>query len=333
MLKNEIASVMEDNGRIVEWASAVKYQNTLNSETTEISSMMDAWAKELGKTGFDKDHEISALIAKTFTPDVVTVPSELIDRMFDQASIGEFDDWRVEKAPKNTIQVYDAIRGGNVDRSYIDHSVLTPTWTTLQAETDISLTDLRMNGYKTVSNLINFINEALEYKKIAKIFTTVDTAITGSLAGYVNGSAAADPTDTVAKSLALYLTDVTDGEIPLMFGLNKYIQTISGLAGVTTYLTDAVKNQYNTTGRVQNYAGCDLLGFSGQKKFPDSSYVVPDKRVFGIAGKIGDAITRGETQVLQNTDINSEKIHIKVGGYSFGTCIKDIDKVGKIVLK
>ncbi|MEG1999663.1 MAG: hypothetical protein RR015_06580 [Bacteroidales bacterium] len=299
----------------------------------EVTGLADAWARELGKTGYDKDNELAALITKTFSPEVVTAPSALIERMFDQSTIGEFDDYRIEKAPKNTIQVYDAVAGGNVDRSYIDHTVLTPTWRTLQAETDISLQALRMNGFKTVAELLNYINEALEQRKLSVIFGIVDTAITSSHAGYIDGTAATDPSDTVVKSLALYLNDVTDGEVPFIFGLNKYMQVISGLPGVTTYLTDTVKNQYNTTGRISNYAGCDLIGFSGQKKQADGTLAIPNKKIFGVAGKIGDAITRGETRVLQNTDINSEKIHIKVGGYTFGALIKDIDKVGKIALK
>lgn len=333
MLKNEIASVMEDNGRMIEWASAIKYQNTLTNEMKEVSELADAWARELGKTGKDRDEELAALITKTFTPEVVTMPSSLIERMFDQNNIGEFDDYRVEKAPKNTIRVHDAVIGGNVDRSYIDHTVLTPTWRGLQAETDISLQSLRMNGFKTVAELLNHINESLEQNKLSIIFNMVDTAITSSHAGYVDGTAATDPTDTVVKALSLYLNDVTDGEVPVIFGLNKYMQVISGLSGVTTFLTDAVKNQYNTTGRISNYAGCDLIGYSGQKKLVDGTLVVPDKKIFGVAGKLGDVITRGETRVFQTTDANSEKIHIKVSGYTFGTLIKDIDKAGKIALK
>ena len=134
------------------------------------------------------------------------------------------------------------------------------------------------------------------------------------------------------KALALYLMDVNDDGMPLAFGLNKYIQAVAGLTGVTTYLTDTVKNQYNTTGLVRQYAGMELLGLSGQKKLADESFIVPDKRIFGIAGKVGSAITRGETRVMQETDINSEKIHIKVNGYQFGTMFTDISKVAKVVL-
>lgn len=332
MLKTELSEVMSTNGRVVEWANTIKYDVANQTpEDKDISEVIDAWAKDLGKSGHDSEHELSAMIIKAIDTEVVRTPSALIDRMFDSGSIGEFDDMRGEKEPKNTIKVYESVNGGNVDRSFIDFSVLTPSWTSLQAETDVKLEDLRRGGYKTVATLINYIQEALEQKKVATIMNKVDAAITSGAANYISESTA-NPTETSMKALALYLMDVNDDGMPLAFGLNKYIQAVAGLTGVTTYLTDTVKNQYNTTGLVRQYAGMELLGLSGQKKLADGSFIVPDKRIFGIAGKVGSAITRGETRVMQETDINSEKIHIKVNGYQFGTMFTDISKVAKVVL-
>ena len=331
-MNTELSAIMAETGRVAEWANKIKYKSELTSEDRDITSAMDAWAKELGRTGHDANHELSAMITKAITPEVVTTPSSLIERMFDEASIGEFDDYREEVAPKNTIKVYESVLGGNVDRSFIDFSSLNPTWTSLQAETDLSLADIRRGGYKTVSNLITFIQEALEAKKIASILGIVDGAITNGMAGYI-AEATSMPTETSMQQLALYMADVKDDEMPLAFGLNKYMQVVAGLSGVTSYLTDAVRNMYNTTGLVQNYAGLELMGLSGQKKLADGSFIVPDKTIFGVAGKVGKCITRGETQVLQNTDINSEKIHIKVNGYTFGTLIEDMSKIAKVAMQ
>ena len=329
-MNTELSAIMDQDGRLVEWSNAIKYAPAnLSAEDKEISAVMDAWAKEIGRTGFDKNHEISQLITKSFTPDVVEAPSELIDAMFDTDAIGEFDDYRVEVDPKNTIQVYDAVTGGNVDRSFIDHKVLKPSFQTLQAETDLSLEQLRRGGYKTVANMVNYINEAFELAKVARVLDVVDKAITG--APNLFNEAGSIPTDAVSKALALYLMDTTAGETPVIFGMNKYIMAMAGLDGATQYLTDSVKTQYNTTGKIDMYAGCRLIGLSGTRKLANGSLVIPDKRLFAVAGKIGKCITRGSTNVYQETDINSEKIHIKVSGYSFGTAITDIDKVAKVV--
>ena len=90
-MNTEISAIMDQSGRVLDWANAVKYSPAeLSAEDKEISAVTDAWVKELGKTGFDKDHELSALVTKTFTPDTVSAPSELIDMLFDNDSIGEF---------------------------------------------------------------------------------------------------------------------------------------------------------------------------------------------------------------------------------------------------
>ena len=85
-------------------------------------------------------------------------------------------------------------------------------------------------------------------------------------------------------------------------------------------------------GFLRDYAGVELLGFSGQKKTSDNALLVPDKRVFGIAAKIGSAITRGEARTMQQEDINQERIHVKVAGFTFGYVITNIENVAKIVM-
>lgn len=329
-MNTEISAIMDQSGRVLDWANAVKYSPAeLSAEDKEISAVTDAWVKELGKTGFDKDHELSALITKTFTPETVSAPSELIDMLFDTDSIGEFDDYRVTVDPKNTIEVYDAITGGNVPRSFIDHKVLKPTFCSLQAETSLKLEDIRRGGYKSVANMITNINEAFELARVTRILDILDKALAGG--ENVFTETGATPTEEICRKLATYLMDVTNGETPAIFGQNKYIVGMTGLQSAQYGFSDAVKNQYNKVGKLDMYAGCRLFGLSGVKKLANGDFIIPDKRLFAAAGKIGKVITRGETRTYQETDINNEQIHIKVGGYSFGTVVTDISKAAKVV--
>ena len=330
-MNTEISAIMDQSGRVLDWANAVKYSPAeLSAEDKEISAVTDAWVKELGKTGYDKDHELSALITKTFTPETVSAPSELIDMLFDTDSIGEFDDYRVTVDPKNTIEVYDAIAGGNVPRSFIDHKILKPTFCSLQAETSLKLEDIRRGGYKTVANLIAYINEAFELERVARIINVIDKALADG--DNVFNEAEAVPSDTVSRNLATYLMDVAEnGETPAIFGQNKYIVGLTKLPSAVTGLSNEVKNQYNKLGKFELYADCRLFGLSGVKKLANGNFIIPDKRLFAAAGKIGKVITRGETRTLQETDINNEQIHIKVSGYSFGSVITDISKAAKVV--
>ena len=329
-MNTEISAIMDQSGRVLDWANAVKYSPAeLSAEDKEISAVTDAWVKELGKTGFDKDHELSALVTKTFTPDTVSAPSELIDMLFDNDSIGEFDDYRVTVDPENTIEVYDAITGGNVPRSFIDFKVLKPTFCSLQAETSLKLEDIRRGGYKSVANMITNINEAFELARVTRILDILDKALAGG--ENVFTETGATPTEVICRKLATYLMDVTNGETPAIFGQNKYIVGMTGLQSAQYGFSDAVKNQYNKVGKLDMYAGCRLFGLSGVKKLANGDFIIPDKRLFAAAGKIGKVITRGETRTYQETDINNEQIHIKVGGYSFGTVVTDISKAAKVV--
>ena len=89
--------------------------------------------------------------------------------MFDRGTIGEFDDTKSIIVPKNTLVAYEAAKGGTVDKSYIDLTSASPTWTHLQIDTEISYADLRRNGFKSIAKLTVFAEEALKNKMFFNI--------------------------------------------------------------------------------------------------------------------------------------------------------------------
>lgn len=327
----EFAARLEQPGYLADWARKIVYNCELSAEDREMNVAADEFWKDVGRTGYDRDHELSALITKALTPEIVTVPGELLGRMFAEGSIGEFDDKRIEFGPKNTLNAHEATIGGNVDASYIDHSVLEPTWKTLQIETYIPFQELRRGGYKSVATYVNFAREAFEQKRVGIVMNAVSTAITNGAANYI-GETTAAPTDTSMLALALYLADVTDGEVPFAFALNKYIQAISNLTNANTNKTDVEKSMWFNSGFLTQYSGIDLIGFSGRKLLSDGSNIVPDKTVIGSAGKIGTLDMKGDLRVMQEEDINKEHIHLKLAGFTFGYAITDITKAAKIVI-
>lgn len=325
-MNTEFSSILNQENRMLQWASAVQYnKNNLTAEDKEISAIVDVWAKEIGKTGHDRDHELAALVTRALEGDEVATPSELLDRAFELNAIGEFDDYEAIVA-KNGIQAYEALPGGNVNRTFVDFAALKPEWVGLQAETDISFTKLRRLGAGAVAELLVYIREALEAKKLSKVMEKI---VAGVPAGEnVISESSNLPTDTTMQAIELRLLDAADNdEKPTLFGLNKYIQAITRLDGVTKFATDRVKDMYNSTGFVQYYGGVELFGYSGAKKMADGSFVVPDKTLIGIAGKIGTHVTRGDAHVYEESDINAEKVHLKVGGYQFGVAIAHPEKI------
>lgn len=326
----EFAQNMETQ-EIRDWASKVNRNVALSDTEKNISKQVDAWAKKIGENGADSNREISAFIIKTMDNDVYDKPDALLDLMFDRDSIGEFDDYRINKTPKNTLVAYEAAKGGNVNRSYIDTSYDTPVWKHLQVETDIKYSDLRRNGFRTIANLTMFAEEALLNKKIKAVFDILDGAITGGDQVIAVTGSEANLTIADMDKLALYTIDhIANGDTPLAFGLNKYAQKIAKMAGYDSYMSDSMKDDYNRYGLVKLYGGMLISGFSGARKAADGELLVPDKRIFGVSGRIGTICDRGELRVYETMDNNAEKIDLKFTGYEFGVKVTDASKVAKI---
>lgn len=329
--KIEIAEIMEKNGQMYDWAEKVNRGASLTAEETEISQVVDAWAKEIGTKGKDSDNEIAEFIIKTITDPVYSKPDALIEKMFDSDSIGEFDDYIINNTPKNTLVAYDAAKGGNVFKSYIDTSALTPTWKHAQVETEISYAQLRRGGFKNIANVAVFAKEALDNKKIKDIFSALDTAIAGGNQVFAVTGGESALTKAILDKLSLYVLDhLADGDEGIMFGLNKYAQAIANMSGYTSYMSDKMKDDYNRYGLVKEYGGCLIGGFSGARKAADGELLVPDKRIFGIAGKVGNICDRGELRVYETLDNNKERVSLKFTGYEYGIKITNPENVAKI---
>ena len=329
--KIEIAELMEKNGTMYDWAEKVNRGASLTAEENEISQVVDAWAKEIGTKGKDNDNEIAEFIIKTITDPVYNKPDALIEKMFEMDSIGEFDDCVINKTPKNTLVAYESAKGGNVYKSYIDTSALTPTWKHAQVETEISYAQLRRGGFKNIANMAVFAKEALDNKKIKDVFSALDTAIAGGEQVFEVTGGESALTKTVLDKLSLYVLDhLADGDTGIMFGLNKYAQAIANMSGYTSYMSSTMKDDYNRYGLVKEYGGCLIGGFSGARKAADGELLVPDKRIFGISGIIGTICDRGELRVYETLDNNKERVSLKFTGYEYGIKVTNPENVAKI---
>lgn len=331
MLNTEIASVMNEKGKVFEWASRVKGKMALTDEQNELSEVMDSFAKEVGQTGHDKDHLIAEFIKKVVEPEVDNPDDEILNAMFDMGQIGEFDEKLYNVLPKNTLKVYDAVRGGNVPKSYLDCGVFAPKSIALQTETQIKMSDLRRNGYKSIANMIVLAEEALTNEKYFRILNAVDVALAGGEKEQSITNSGTSPLETSVDELALYLND--RGENPFMIGLTKYTNRLAKMSGFTSFLSEDMKNEFNRYGKLGLYQGVKINGISGARKTGSGLTLVPDKRILGIAGKVGELDMKGELRVLQEEDINKEVINLKFTGYDMNYVIYRLDKMARIVLQ
>jgi len=327
MLKTEIAELMKKDGVMYSVAQKVDYKLNLTAEEKEIADTCDAWAKDIGERGVDNDNEIAAYIKRTVTEEVYNAPDELLDRVFDRGTVGEFDDYEAEKNAKNTLIAYEAAKGGNVDKSWIDFSALTPKWKNRQVETDISYVDLRKNGFKSIAKLTTFAKEALQNALFYDVFGDTDAAITGgdqliSVSGSV-------PTIVAMDALELYLTERNPDALAVC--LTKYAQAIGRMDGYHQYMSDKMKDDFNRYGIVENFGKMGLATIASAHKQGNGDLLIPDKRIFGIAGKIGTLDMKGDLHVYETLDNNKEAVNIKIADFTYGYLINKIENVAKIV--
>lgn len=327
-LKVEVAELMNQPGRVYDVAEKTQYNLNMNTEDKEIAEILDNWVRNDLIQG-DGKRELAQFINRTVSDEIYKAPDYLLDSLFERGSVGEFDDYQVTFAPQNTLTAYEAAKGGNVDRSYLNFSTITPSTRNLQIETDLSYVDMRRNGWKSVANLTTYMTESLRNKQFYQIFNDIDAAITGGEQKIdVTG---AEPTMEAMDALTLYLNEYSDGSVPFTVSLAKYASKMRRMTGYAEYLSDAMKDEFNRYGFAKLYDGVQITSISSAHKLGDGSLLFPDKRIFGIGGKIGFLDQRGETHTYTDYDNNGERIHIMIKDYTYSTAITHIDRVAKIV--
>lgn len=299
-----------------ELACKANHNIALSADEKDLTSELDARFKEIGKAGHDADHEIAQFIRKTVNEDIYNAPNELLDAMFEQSSIGEFDDFEGDIRPvKNTLVAHEAARGGNVERSYLDIAVLQPKWKNFQIEFDISFADVERNGWKTIALYTEYAEAAFRNKQFKVIFDDVDAAIQAGAINYI-AETTSNPTAASMDAMALYLNDRAEGN-GMIVGLSKYIQAASKLNN-NSFISQAMIDEIHRNGRLGEYDGCAMYPISSAKKLGNGDLLIKDKRLFGIAGRVGTLVQKGEMRTYQDQNNQKECFHIMLKDFTFG---------------
>lgn len=328
MLHHEIAELLE-NTNMYDIAYKTNYNMDLNSDEKEVAAQLDDWARTIGKTGHDPEHQIAAFLMRVVNEELYTVPDELLDGMFERGNVAEFDDFKSYASPKNTLIPYEAAKGGNVPRSFLDASVMTPHWVNRQIESDLSYADLRRNGWKNISLLSEYAVAAFKNAMFYDIFNTLDLSISSGADNYITESGT-KPTQATMDALALYLTDHANPIDCNIVALSKYIQAASKLTG---FDSDSMRDEVHRTGRLGVYDGIPLTPITSAKKI-GNQLMIPDRRMFGVAGIIGNLDMKGEIHTYEDMDNNKEQIHILFKDFTYGYSFTDsaVENVCKVVL-
>lgn len=328
ILTSEMQDLMSKKHVLFDVAEKVEYKRELNAEEKEIAEVADTWAREIGETGKDPECQIAAYIKRTVQEELYNSPDELLDQMFNRGNVGEFDDVEYGKAVKNTLVAHEASKGGVVDRSWLDLSVIKPTWKNRQVETDLSYVDLRKNGFKSIANLTVFMKEACQNALFYDVLAQIDNAIVGGEAKI--DVAGATPTLDAMDALSLYLNDRSDDSV--IVTLTKYAQAIRRMPGYAEYLSGAMKDDFNRYGLVKNYDSIGIAAISGAKRQGNGNMLLPDRKIFGIAGKVGSLDMKGDIHVYQDMNNQSEQVHLMLKDFTYGFAITNIENCAKITM-
>ena len=93
-----------------------------------------------------------------------------------------------------------------------------------------------------------------------------------------------------------------------------------------------MKNDFNRYGLVKTYDGIGIAGISSAKRQGNGNLLIPDKRIFGIAGKVGNLDMKGDIHVYQTMNPQKEQVHLMLKDFTYGFAITKIENCAKIVL-
>lgn len=181
------------------------------------------------------------------------------------------------------------------------------------SETEISFAEVRRNGWKTIATLTEYAVQAFKNKMFYAILDVIDAGVTSGAENYITESTQM-PTAASMDAMSLYMMEHDNGSRNIV-ALTKYIQAASKLNGFTS---DEMINEVNRNGRLGVYDSCNLVPISSAKKLANGDTLIPDKRMFGICGKIGELDMKGSINIYQHEDTNKEKFHLKFADFTFG---------------
>jgi hypothetical protein len=327
------------SGEAYQWAKNVYAKNVLRDKDIELSEeeeafsqvvngmVNDAW--KYGKT--EARESIAQIVVDIIEPVVFDVPNEVLSQFLtDKGSYGEFDMVRIRKSPKNTLVARQvANRTGNVDKSYLDITEGNTMETVLQIETEIPMSNLRRDGATGVATLAMYAIEAFDKEKFKAILAYVDKLVTGGSQVFgVTGSWTAG----AAQSLTDYTYDnAVTGKEPLVVGLSNRLREMCRAVGADFY-SNTMKDALNNLSLLQVLNGCKLVPILKGKKDGEGNTLLPENRVFGFSGTIGEMYTKGQMITRTSEEMNGEKINFKFTGVEFGICITDTQYISKITI-
>lgn len=281
-------------------------------------------AQEMTKSLHDvvKENRVYLLaqyIERVVNEAIYETPDALLEELFDFKTVdGDNMGGLTAQSPANTLQSYEANPGGNVPRSFVNLAKPASVTKILQIETDISFDDIKRNGWKSVAMLTDYATASFRNRMLADTFAQIDAGI-ASGDNFIAGSGAYASAEEMAE-LATFASQYDQG---LIIARKKYV-TNARMLPSTQYIKASESE----------YAGVPLR-FDAPPQNSKGQFMLPDKRMFAIAGKLGALDLRDKIDAYSVMDYNKQHIHLLFKNFTYRYAFYDASfgNVAKLVLQ
>ena len=310
---------MMTSGEALAWARKTVNKVELSEREEAFGKMIDDQVNQVWKYGnaMAKSH-IAEIIVKIIEPEVFDVPMELLNQIFDQGSIGEFDDIKFEsKWINGLVAKQSAIRTGNVEKTYLGVMDSKREITNLEIATEFPMSELRKPNGLGVAELSLYALEAFNNAKYRFLLNFIENKVVPSTAKFTGAISEA----TIEPFLG-YLYDNNDSATySQVVGLSNQIRKVSKTAKNSAFYTDEMKDVLNREAKLQVLDNALLVPIKAGRKDGTGQTLIPDKKLYGFAGKVGQVFNRGELRVHVTENPNSEVFDVMFKGVEFGVAV------------
>lgn len=312
----EVNEIMT-SGEALAWARNVVGKVELSEREKAFSATIDEQVNQVWKYGnaMAKSH-IAEIIVKIVEPEVFDVPMEMMTQIFDNGTLGEFDDMEFEsKWINGLVAKQSAIRTGNVEKTYLGSMDAKKEMTNLEINTEFPMAELRKPNGLGVAELALYALEAFNNAKYRFMLNFIETKV-GAKA--FSGTITAGTVDPFLGYLYDYNESASNSQV---IGLSNHIRTLSKTVKDGVMYSESMKDALNKDAKLQVLDNSVLVPIKAGRKDGTGQTLIPDKKLYGFAGKVGTMLTRGELRTYIDQNNNSEVFDVLFKGVEFGVSV------------
>lgn len=308
---------MMNKGEALAWARKAVARQELSEKEEAFGKRIAEQVENAYKYG-SPTHHIAEMIIEIIEPEVFDVPMELLGMIFDEGTIGEFDEVKYESKWINGLVAREAaIRTGSVDKSYLGLMDATKEITNLEISTEFPMSELRKPNGLGVAELSLFAIESFNNAKYRFLLNFVENKVVpadNKFHGVINSEATED-------FLGCLYDNNDSTTYSQVVGLSNQIRALSKSVKDGVMFSENMKDVLNNDAKLQVLDNSVLVPIKAGRKDGLGQTLIPDKKLYGFSGKVGKQFTRGALRTYIDANNSNETFTVQFKGVEFGVAV------------